>query len=173
MKPSASHAIPLPHRHRQEAAEGWLMWGNPLEALAELDGLPDVFRQRLDVLTLHWSACSSLRRWDEAWRVANAQWTHYPEAVESWIHRSYAARRHTGGSIDQAFGLLEPAVERFPTEPILYYNLACYLAQMGREEDAWKRFRQALEAGDPIEFRMMALADEDLKPIWSRIAVMS
>jgi hypothetical protein len=44
---------------------------------------------------------------------------------------------------------------------------------MGREEDAWKRFRQALETGDPIEFRMMALADEDLKPIWPRIAVMS
>lgn len=79
----------------------------------------------------------------------------------------------TGGSIAKAFGLLEPALERFPTEPILYYNLACYLAQMGREEDAWNRFRQALEAGDPIEFRMMALADEDLKPIWPRIALMS
>jgi hypothetical protein len=44
---------------------------------------------------------------------------------------------------------------------------------MGREEDAWKRFQQALEVGDPIEFRMMALADEDLKPIWPRVAVMS
>ncbi len=105
--------------------------------------------------------------------VANAQWTHYPNAVESWIHRSYAARRHTGGSIAKAFGLLEPALERFPKEPILYYNLACYLAQMGREDEAWQRFQQTLEVGDPIEFRMMALADEDLKPIWPRVAVMS
>ena len=173
MKPVPLHAIPLPFRHHQESAEGWLMLGNPVEALVELDRIPDVYRQRLDILTVHWSACSVLRRWDEAWMVANAQWTHYPNAVESWIHRSYAARRHTGGSIAKAFGLLEPALERFPKEPILYYNLACYLAQMGREDEAWQRFQQTLEVGDPIEFRMMALADEDLKPIWPRVAVMS
>jgi hypothetical protein len=119
MKPAPIHAIPLPFRHHQESAEGWLMLGNPIEALVELDRIPDVYRQRLDVLTVHWSACSVLRRWDEAWMVANAQWTHYPNAVESWIHRSYAARRHTGGSIAKAFGLLEPAIERFPKEPIL------------------------------------------------------
>ncbi len=149
------------------------MLGDPLEALAELDRLPEGYRQRLEILMLHWSACTALRRWDEAWSVANAQWLHHPEAVESWVHRSYAARRHSGGSIAKAFGLLEPALERFPTEPILHYNLACYLAQMGREEEAWSRFRRALEVGDPIEFRTMALTDEDLKPIWGRIALMS
>ena len=149
------------------------MLGDPVEALAELDLLPDEFRRRLEILTLQWSACTALRRWDAAWTVAHAQWSHHPGAVESWIHRSYAARRRSGGSITEAFGLLEPALERFPGEPILHYNLACYLAQMGREDEAWQRFRGALEVGDPIEFRAMALADEDLKPIWGRIALMS
>ncbi|NBP24074.1 MAG: tetratricopeptide repeat protein [Proteobacteria bacterium] len=165
--------MPLPHRHHQKAAEGWLMLGNPIEAMAELDLIPDIYRQRMDVLTLHWTVCSALRRWDEAWTVANAQWALYPEAVESWIHRSYAARRHTGGSIAKAFGLLEPAVDRFPQEPILRYNLACYLARMGQDEEAWQRFQQALERGDPLEFRTMALADEDLQSLWPRIALMS
>ena len=165
--------IPLPHRHRVRAAEGWLMLGDPGEALAELDRLPDGFRQRLEVLSLHWAACTALKRWDEAWSVANAQWTLHPEVVESWVHRSYAARRHSGGSVAKAFGLLEPALERFPGEPILHYNLACYLAQMGRLEEAWLRFRGALEVGDAIEFRTMGLADEDLRPIWPRIATMS
>jgi len=109
--------MPLPHRHHQKAAEGWLMLGNPIEAMAELDLIPDIYRQRMDVLTLHWTVCSALRRWDEAWTVANAQWALYPEAVESWIHRSYAARRHTGGSIAKAFGLLEPAVDLFRRSP--------------------------------------------------------
>lgn len=149
------------------------MLGDPVEALAELDRLPDGYSHRMEILTLRWSACTALRRWDDAWTVANAQWSRYPEAVESWVHRSYAARRHTGGSIPEAYSLLEPALERFPAEPILHYNLACYLAQMSREEEAWLRFRRALEVGDPIEFRAMALADDDLKPIWGRIALMS
>ena len=102
--------IPLPYRHRVRAAEGWLMLGDAVEALAELDRLPDGFRQRQEVLSLHWSACTALKRWDEAWSVANAQWTLHPEVVESWIHRSYAARRHSGGSVAKAFGLLEPAI---------------------------------------------------------------
>jgi hypothetical protein len=44
---------------------------------------------------------------------------------------------------------------------------------MGQDEEAWQRFQQALERGDPLEFRTMALADEDLQSLWPRIALMS
>ena len=90
----------------------------------------------------------------------------YPEAVESWIHRSYAARRHTGGSIPKAFGLLEPALERFPAEPILHYNLACYLLKVDEPDAAKESLRKAIRLGDAGRIIRYALEDADLEPVW-------
>jgi tetratricopeptide (TPR) repeat protein len=163
--------IPLPARHLVDAAVGWLMLGQPGEAVSELGRVPLEIRNRLDVLQLHWEALSAQKDWDAAYRIASDQVARFPGTVSGWIHRAYAARRRTGGGIAQAEELLLPAVTRFADEPMIRYNLACYSAQQDRLEEAWHWFCKALAVGDALELRGLALADEDLRPIWPRIAV--
>jgi hypothetical protein len=167
----ALEPIPLPSRHQVDAALGWLMLGDPAEAVSELSRVPVEIRNRLDVLELHWEALAAQKDWDSAFRVASDQVVRFPNQVSGWIHRAYAARRRTGGGIPQAADFLLPAVTRFDSEPMIRYNLACYSAQLGQQEEAWNWFCKALAVGNGIRLREMALADEDLKPIWPRIAV--
>ncbi len=61
-------------------------------------------------------------------------------------------------------------VEDFPKEPTLRYNLACYACQLNRLDEARQWLGRAREIGDADEINRMALADEDLKPLWPEIA---
>jgi tetratricopeptide (TPR) repeat protein len=168
---ASTQSIPLPSRHFVDAAVGWLMLGNPAEALAELKRLPPEVRRRSEVLDLYWEALSEQKHWDAAFAIALEQVSLFPDLLNGWIHRAYAARRKEGGGIPEAFALLLPAVTRFPEESMVRYNLACYTAQLDRLDEAWAWFCKALAVGEGAELRAMALADDDLRPLWPRIAV--
>jgi uncharacterized Ntn-hydrolase superfamily protein len=64
-------------------------------------------------------------------------------------------RREWGAAIAAA----ESALARFPGDPLLLYNLACYESLDGRRETALEHLEAAL-AGDPT-MREMALSDSD------------
>ena len=70
-------------------------------------------------------------------------------------------------SIDVAMEILVDAEAKFPTEPAIPYNLACYYCQLGEIENAKRYLRQAFEI-DP-NWRKAALEDEDLKPLWDSL----
>jgi hypothetical protein len=159
--------------HRIQAAEGWLMLGCPEDALAELREVPTPYCDTPGALDLTWQALAARKQWDDAYAIGLRLVTDFPAEVTSWIHRAYAARRRTGGGLLEAFDLLAPAAEKFSEEPLIPYNLACYLAQLGRDEEAWTWFRTALDRGNAAVLRTMALADEDLRPIWPRVALLA
>jgi Tfp pilus assembly protein PilF len=56
------------------------------------------------------------------------------------------------------------AVERFPNEPLIHYNLGCYACQMGNLDAAKQHLKRAFNLQPKMRF--MALDDEDLKPLW-------
>ncbi len=59
-------------------------------------------------------------------------------------------------------------MERLPEVPIFLFNLACYESQLGDIERAKKHLQHAIELrGD---YRLRALEDEDLRPLWDSIA---
>jgi tetratricopeptide (TPR) repeat protein len=60
-------------------------------------------------------------------------------------------------------------VEKFPEDPIMRYNLACYECQLGRLEQARSWLGKAFELGDPQKMKLMPLDDPDLEPLWKRI----
>jgi hypothetical protein len=60
------------------------------------------------------------------------------------------------------------AIERRPNVAIFHYNLACYMCQLGELEKAKVRLHRAFKL-DP-GLRVMALDDEELKPLWDEIA---
>lgn len=151
------------------AAEGWLALGDVGEARAELERVSGENTDHPQVLDVRWQVAAMAGDWRGAHRLAVRMVALHPELVAGWIHRSYAARRMDGGGLEAALGELLPAAERFPEEPMVAFNLACYLAQSGAADEAWRWFVEACRRGDADAVRKAALADEDLRPLWSRI----
>ena len=63
--------------------------------------------------------------------------------------------------------MLEEASKLFPTEWAIQYNLACYCSQLGQLDAATEPLAKSYELGDAKQIKLMALDDEDLKPLWA------
>jgi hypothetical protein len=64
--------------------------------------------------------------------------------------------------------ILLSAEPKFPKEAAIPYNLACYYCQLGEMEKAKCYLKQAF--GIDSSWRMSALEDEDLRPLWDSLA---
>jgi len=92
-----------------------------------------------------------------------------PDGCAGWLHQAYALRRVSGGGLSRAWEALLPAAEKFPGQPVVAYNLACYACLMQQLDLARHWLRQAIKTGGKDAIRKMALADDDLKPLWEEI----
>ncbi|MBC8324384.1 MAG: hypothetical protein H8E27_01985 [Verrucomicrobia subdivision 3 bacterium] len=156
--------IEPPALHYIKAAFGWIELGNVDEAMAELARIPIEQRSAPAVQAARLDCLIAAKQWDAASQLAGALCEQHPEESGLWLHWAYAARRCTGGTIEQAFEVLAPCVKHFPDEWLIAYNVACYLCQMNRLPEA----RGMLEAaaavgGDRVE--ALAKEDEDLAPL--------
>jgi tetratricopeptide (TPR) repeat protein len=68
------------------------------------------------------------------------------------------------GCIEEAFQTLLEAVNRFPSDEIVLYDLACLCCMLDRAEEARNWLSKAIEIGGE-EIKMKALNDPDLEPI--------
>lgn len=143
--------------------------GLPAEAARELDALPAAWQRHPDVLELRWAVLAAQQRWDEALPVAEALIEVAPERASGWLHRAYAMRRAAAGGLDKAWAALRPAVDRFPREVLIPYNLACYACQLNRLKEARDWLRRALDLGEREQLKRMALRDADLRALWPEI----
>ena len=152
-----------------EAAQGWLILGDFVEADAELDNITPLFRVHPDVLGVRWHIYSKAKKWDAAFEIARFYAEHLPDDPFGWIHQAYALRRMTGGGIQAAWDALLPAADKFPSQPMIAFNLACYACQLGRLKEAREWLRKAMALGDEKEIKLRALDDPDLEPLWANI----
>jgi predicted Zn-dependent protease len=163
--------LPHPDNFHLEAAQGWLMLGDPAAAKEELAKLRPASRAKPEVLEFEWSVHAAASSWARAHEVAQQLVAAAPQRPFGWIHRAYAARRMPGGGLPCAWEALRPAADKFPKEFLIPYNLACYAAQMGRPDEAWDWLQEAVAAaGNADRIKKMALADADLEPLWPRLA---
>jgi len=167
MKPPAELAPP--DTHFISAALGWLALGNPAEARAELDGVCPAHQQHPAILNLRWGICAELADWPGALHAARCLAEVAPERASTWLHLAYALRRVPEGGLAAAQEILRPALDRFPKEAIILYNLACYACQLGEMADARRWLDHAFQRGHPDHLKRMALADDDLKPFWNEV----
>jgi tetratricopeptide (TPR) repeat protein len=152
-----------PDYHYVRAAQGWLELGNPHEALAELARVSPEHRQHPDVLEAGWHIHALAKQWEESMASASAMIQAHPDQPQGWIHLSYAL--HELKRTQEAYDQLRPVVELFPNEFVIPYNLACYLCQMGKTEEAKLWLAKASQIGDPTKVRKMAREDPDLSPL--------
>jgi Flp pilus assembly protein TadD len=155
--------------HRLNAALGWLGLSNPTEARAELDAITPAQQSHPAVLETRWLVCTHEKNWPAALAVARTEMDAAPGNASGWLHRAYALRRAPGGGLSQAKEALLPAAEKFPSEPVVAYNLACYACQLEQLDEAREWFGQAVKVGGAEAVKKMALADDDLKQLWPEI----
>ena len=82
------------------------------------------------------------------------------------------ARRMGGGGLQKAWDALRPAVELFPEEALVPYNLACYACQLGDPAEARQWLRKAIARGEKDEIKRLALNDPDLAVLREEIALL-
>lgn len=162
-------AIEPPDSHHLSAALGWLGLGAPADARAELAGISGENQNHPATLEVRWMVCAHEQNWRQAVEVAQTEITAAPADVAGWLHRAYALRRVDDGGLPQAWEALLPAAEKFPGEPVIAYNLACYACQMQQTDQAREWLQRAVATGEKPVIRKMALDDDDLKPLWPEI----
>lgn len=150
-------------------AVGWLELGNAAEARSELARVSPAQRQHPDALEVQWLICAEQQEWVEGLEAARSLIHSVPERVSGWLHQSYALRRIDGGGVQQAWDALLPTYSKFPKEPIVPYNLACYACQLGQLDTArvWLKKAFAMESAGPL--KQQAMEDKDLEPLWSEL----
>jgi Flp pilus assembly protein TadD len=158
-----------PDSHHLDAAIGWLGLGCVDEARAALGQVAARYQTHPQVLEARWSLAAYERQWDDALRIADEELAQSPEDAGGWLHRAYALRRVTGGGLPQAWDALLPAAKKFPSEPVIAYNLSCYACQMTQLDIARHWLQRAVMIGQKEGIKKMALADADLQPLWSEI----
>lgn len=158
-----------PDSHHLDAAVGWLGLSCAAEARQELDLISVAHQQHPAVLEARWTVCVHERRWAEALEMAQAELAAAPDDCSGWLHRAYALRRIPTGGLPQAWDALLPAAGRFPEEPVIAFNLACYACQMRQTDVAREWLAQAIKVGGKDAIKKMALADDDLQPLWEEI----
>jgi hypothetical protein len=163
------HLLEPPDTHYLSAAIGWLELGNPTEAKTELDRVSTGCQRHPDVLEVRWLLCAEQRDWAAALAAARAILEVAPDRSSGWLHQAYALRRVSDGGVEKAWDVLLPVFEKFPKEPVIAYNLACYGCQMNRLSEARIWLKRALKLGGKERIRDMALRDSDLEPLWEEI----
>jgi Flp pilus assembly protein TadD len=146
--------------HQLRAADGWLDLGDWRSALAELDALRLGARSHPAVLAMRFRAHSTAGQWDLALESAERGLEANPKDPQAWIHRSFAL--HELKRTREAEALLLPALDNFPTEPIIAYNLACYACVQGELAKARALLARAAAVGNAEEMQRMARNDPDL-----------
>jgi len=161
--------LEAPDCHQLRAAEGWLELGSPTEAATELGLISPACQRHPDVLEVRWALHVHSRQWEAALEAARELVLAAPDRASGWLHQAYALRRTVSGGLAQAQAVLNPAAEKFPKEPIIPFNLACYACQLGQLAAARRWLKRAMKVGGREAIQLMALADEDLKPLWPEL----
>lgn len=150
-----------------DAASGWIDLGNYAEANAELDNIQPRLRVHPEVLKLRWQIYAAAKKWDDCVGIAEAVKQAVPKNVFGHVHLSYAL--HELGRTREAFDQLKPALDRFPKDHVIRYNLACYSASLGNLPAAKAWLRVAIALSNTAEVKAMALDDPDLATLWQYI----
>jgi tetratricopeptide (TPR) repeat protein len=159
--------VPLeqPDRQHWQAATGYVELGMFLEADTELDRIDPFNRAAPEVLALRIAIYRGLEKWELMQEIAKRLAEFQPDHIQWTISLAFATRR--ANSIQAAKELLLNAEPKFPTEPAIKYNLACYFCQTGETQKAKDYLKEAFEID--LNWRIAALEDEDLELLWESL----
>jgi predicted Zn-dependent protease len=148
-----------------ERAQGWMLLENHAAAARALRSIPAAFRQRPEVQQFRAQLHLSAGQWRQAEPILRRLRKQFPGDPQFSVSLAFAVRR--AKSIGAAEAILLEARERFPSEAIIWFNLACYAAQQGRHGEARDWLGEAARRESGV--RDLAKTDTDLLPFWTAV----
>jgi tetratricopeptide (TPR) repeat protein len=136
------------------------------EAQAELEKVDPFCRHLPELLSARIPHYREFKKWGLMAIVAKKLTEWIPEMPGNFIDWAYATRR--ADSIHAAHAVLTQAACLHPNDPTIQFNLACHEAQMGNLDRAKTHLKRATEID--AKFRLIALKDRDLEPLWPSLA---
>jgi tetratricopeptide (TPR) repeat protein len=125
------------------------------------------------LLKLRWRIYNKAGKHGNALAVAERLTRLLPAEPEVFIWRSHSARWMQDGGAEQALQLLLDVANDFPDETAVPFDLARYNCALGKLAEArnWLRiaFEMAERNGTAKEWKMRAIGDKDLEPLWDEI----
>ena len=150
-----------------DAAQGWFELGNCIEVTEELEQITPEMRGHPSVLEVRYHIYAAAKKWEYAAEIARAISEMVSDSPFGWIHHAYAL--HELKLTQEARNVLLPAVDKFPKEYIIRYNLGCYACQLGNLKEARDWLKQASDLASTKQIKLMALSDPDLELLWKEI----
>lgn len=132
-----------------------------LRGLRILDELPEPTRSKPDAKLLEGEALRALGRWQEAIAPLTLVSEEDPKRLEAWLGLGWCLKRL--GQLDEAIDILKQGLVASPQQPILHYNLACYLSLDGKVQAAIEHLTQAIASDG--RFRELMEVEPDFDPI--------
>ena len=136
-----------------------------VEANEEIENLAPELKTSSAVLGVRLEIYRAAEKWSLMEVVARELWKRHPDEPVYWNDLAWAVRR--ADSIKAAQKILLDAVERFPGDALTHFNLGCYSCQLGDIELAKTRVGKAIQLD--AKFKLLALDDPDLEPLWEEI----
>jgi tetratricopeptide (TPR) repeat protein len=158
----------LDDRRYLEAAEGWLGLGDWAEANKELENINPQFRGHPEILGARFQIYAKAGKWEYAVELARAISELIPENPFGHFHLAYSL--HELKRTKEAYDVLIAVVDKFPTEHLIRYNLACYACRLGNLKEAYLWLEKAIDLAGKEDIRQTALEDPDLERMWNQIA---
>lgn len=163
--------LSIQDKHVIKAVTGWMELSQFEEALRELENVSKECHQIPEILNLKWQILVKMKDWRTSLDVAREFVKHHPGLPTAWIHQSYSL--HELNRTIEARDHLLNAREKFPLNPHIVYNLACYTCQLKRDDEAMQWIQEAIALKEKASIISMALEDKDLEPIHERISLLA
>jgi hypothetical protein len=156
-----------PDRFQVEAAEGWLMLGNAIEANEELEKISSEHRRHPAVLATRWQVYAAAEWWEAAWIISKVLCEVLPETPEAWICQANTVRKYKG--LVEALDLLKVVEKKFHGHAVVLYNMACYAAQLSLMDEASHWLAESFRSENGVALKVAAVYDPDLRPLWAKV----
>jgi tetratricopeptide (TPR) repeat protein len=153
-------------RKRFEVVQGYHELGMHADALAELARIEEEIGPHVEVLALRMAIHRTAGQWEEMRGVADVIRRLQPTQAEAWIWLADATRHSV--SLEAAREILVEAEKTFPANPHIKFQIGCYHCRLGEIDPAEKYVRAAIAIDQ--RWNQIALADEDVRELWPRLA---
>lgn len=149
-------------RKAVDAAVGFNFFGLHNDAIAELEKIPPIEREKTPVLLVKIKTILYQKKWRLAEKICKKAIASTPKENEFYVQLAFAL--HKMEREEEAVDTIMSAPESIRRIGILHYNLGCYEARFGNLEIARSHIDSAIKINSKIKNKIKK--DPDLRMLW-------
>lgn len=153
----------IPTSRRLEYTSGYLQLGMVAEAREELGQINPVDEAKPEVQAMWVELHLAEKNWEPMADLSRDLAESDPDQAMWWVHWAYALRELQ--QIKEAREVAVRGLERHPDEPVLHFNLACYLSLLGEFDESSDHVNRSISLDE--RFQEESVQDPDLAGLWA------